>query len=341
MANVYWHGDGGNWSDFTNHWFNATDGGGGSHGAAPGVDDNAIFDANSFDNPAQTVTVDAAANCLDMDWTGATNTPTLATGPNVLGFYGNVTFIAAMVITGGEGTYILDTATSGTQLVTTNGLSINCSIGVLTAGTGTLSLQDNLTAINLYFNIGGTILTNNYTLNLVSFNVLGHTGTRTLTLGSSTVNISGVGGWKAGADLILTANTATINVSGTGVFAGGGITTYNIVNLNGTAHTISGSNTFASLNLPAGTTQTITFTDGTTQTVGAAALSGSAGHLHTLKGTGTAGWTISKSSGVITCSYMRISYSTATGGATWYAGVYSLNGNSCNGWVFPRGWASK
>ena len=122
MANVYWHGDGGNWSDFTNHWFNATDGGGGSHGAAPGTDDNAIFDLNSFDSASQTVTVDATASCLDMDWTGATNNPTLG-GSSLLNIYGSLTFIAAMTVNRGGAVQTKFYGT-GAATVTLNGQAL-------------------------------------------------------------------------------------------------------------------------------------------------------------------------------------------------------------------------
>jgi hypothetical protein len=46
-------------------------------------------------------------------------------------------------------------------------------------------------------------------------------------------------------------------------------------------------------------------------------------------------WTISKSSGVVSnLDYLNIKDSTATGGATWYAGANSTNQGNNSGWIF-------
>jgi hypothetical protein len=58
----------------------------------------------------------------------------------------------------------------------------------------------------------------------------------------------------------------------------------------------------------------------------------SAGARSTLTSTNIS--TISKSSGIIDVDYLAINNSTATGGATWYAGANSLNNGSNTGWIF-------
>ncbi|KKM88305.1 hypothetical protein LCGC14_1260030, partial [marine sediment metagenome] len=109
-----------------------------------------------------------------------------------------------------------------------------------------------------------------------TFNSLTIAGTATVTLGATTQT---TGAWiNAGT---IAATTGTIIVTGTGVFTGGG-ETYNDVELNGTAHTISGDNTFNVLTLPAGTTQTITLTAGSIQTAATMTLDGDATHTHTI-----------------------------------------------------------
>jgi hypothetical protein len=45
-------------------------------------------------------------------------------------------------------------------------------------------------------------------------------------------------------------------------------------------------------------------------------------------------FTLSKSSGIVECDYLNLSNSTATGGATWYAGSHSINGGNNVGWHF-------
>lgn len=110
-------------------------------------------------------------------------------------------------------------------------------------------------------------------------------------MGSSIINCTE---WSFNSvGLTLTANTSTINLSGNFTSSE---TTFHTVNFMGAIPTIIGSSTFYELNLPSGTTQTITFTDGTTQTItNTPNLSGSVGHIHTLQGSGVGGWTISES----------------------------------------------
>jgi len=311
-----------NWNSVES-WSAASGGTGGA--SVPTSSDNVYFDANSFTGASQVVTVDAGANCLDMDWTGATNTPILS---NLNGIYifGSLT-LGAMSITASVGVVFSSTSTGRT--VTTNGVDIG--IFYFNGVGGGWTLQDAFTSGAYGALQAGTLNTNGQTVTTAStFDAGNGAGVKVLTLGSSIVNCAFLE--YPGSNLTLTANTATINCSGN--FAGGGITTYNIVNLTGATSTISGSNTFAELNLASGTTQTITFTDGTTQTVTDADLGGSAGHVHTLVGTAAAGWAISKASGRLLGAYLDLSYSTATGGAAFYARNNSVNTVGNTGWMF-------
>ncbi len=330
MANVYWHGDGGNWSDHATHWFNATNGGGGGHGAAPGIDDNAIFDANSFDNPAQTVTVDAIANCLNMDWTGATNTPTLTVNNN-LRISGNFTPIAAMVTNGTSYISITSDCT-----FTTNNHSFTVRVSLQETTGKTTTLVGNFTSNTLVYVQGGILNSGGYSITCTTFTDKANTVARTLNLGSSVITCTG---WdfKAAA-LTLTNATHTINISGTGSFANASVTgSFGTVNLNGTAHTISGSNTFQKLTLKADTTQTTTFTDGTTQTILLPVFTGSSGKIKTLKGSGALGWALTKTgTPLVNCDYMDITGGTANPDLCWYAGptTHSIDGTGNTRWYF-------
>jgi len=306
---------------------------GGQCGASvPTNTDSSNFDANSFTAINQICTVDATANCLNMDWTGATNTPTLAMGNNVINIYGDVTYIAAMVESANLPSQLH--FYGATSKLTTNGLYLHTSIYV--DFSTSLTLQDNLSMLRDIVCVASltnlTFDTNNKTVNCRSFQLNGGTGAgvKTVTLGSSVITFTDTATeWSiTGNGCVLTANTATLNLVGSGNFVGGGITTYNTINLNGTAHTISGSNTFAALNLPAATTQTITFTAGTRQTVTTATLSGNATHAHTLK-SGTAGtlasiWATNKTDAYVTYTDMLRNYNgvivancTGAGGGTF------------------------
>ena len=93
-ANYYWVGGSGNWSDFAHHW--ATSSGG--HSFAPGVPgtgDNVYFDSNSFGTPGDTITLNVAGTCNNMDWTGVTNKPKMM-GANQLSIYGSLKLVKGM-----------------------------------------------------------------------------------------------------------------------------------------------------------------------------------------------------------------------------------------------------
>jgi hypothetical protein len=280
MANVYWFGNGGNWSDQANHWSNNSGNVPASlHGAAPGTDDNAIFDLLSFTLAAQTVTVDAAASCLNMDWTGATNTPTLAVGTQSLIYNGNAVFIAAMVITGTTG----EIRSAGTgKTLTTNTLSIGCRVGV---SAGSLTLGDAFIGTNRFYVSGGTFSSANFGITCTNFWDGTSATAKTFTLGSSTVNCTAFD--MTGSNNTFTANTATINVSGANVALGNADYGDADFNLNGTAHTVSGSPTGIGVFTRNGTAtnaNSITLTSGTTLTCTTFAMIGNsrANQLHVL-----------------------------------------------------------
>ncbi len=279
MADRYWVGGTGNWSDDDNHWATSS-GGAGGDGNLPTADDNVYFDANSFDGASQTVTVDKTSYCKDMDWTGATNNPTL-TMTYPLTISGNAIFIADMVTTPASSIRLYFIGN-----LTTNGLAINISMSFGTAGGDcNTTLLDGLNnGTRSIYLTRGVLNTNGMTVSCGTF-IANGAYTRTLTLGNSIINCSSLD-YSVGTST-LTANTSTINCSGN--FSGGGID-YNgaTLNLTGATSTVTGSNTFAELNLDDTKTQTITLTAGTTQTCTTANLSGDATHQHTIV-SGTAG----------------------------------------------------
>ena len=82
---------------------------------------------------------------------------------------------------------------------------------------------------------------------------------------------------------------------------------------------------------------TITFEAGSTTTVTSFAMSGQAGQIVTLTSSspGTR-YTLTKSSGTVTVSYVSIEDSNATGGAYWDAADgTNINAGNNNGWNFP------
>lgn len=171
-------------------------------------------------------------------------------------------------------------------------------------------------------------------------------GTVTVGDGSNAVSVTGAtnnptitstGNFTVAASGTFTSTSGTLSVAGN--FSNSGTFTHNsgTVSLTGTTQTVSGTTTFNNLTIDKTNSPTISFTSGTTQTIsGSFTATGDATHQITIGATTTSAATLSKASGTVTCSYCTISYSTATGGATWNAFVGSGNINSGNntGWVF-------
>ncbi|KKM16527.1 hypothetical protein LCGC14_1684930, partial [marine sediment metagenome] len=99
---MYWHVDAGLWSD-ANKWFLATDGGGGA-GRTPLPQDDVVFDANSFDNGSQTITMDMPRVGKSVNFTGITDSPTFNdTIPWTI--YGSLTLVSGMTWLHNQNTY--------------------------------------------------------------------------------------------------------------------------------------------------------------------------------------------------------------------------------------------
>jgi hypothetical protein len=257
-----------------------------------------------------TLTVEATAYCKSMDWSTATNNPTLLLCATI-NIYGSLTFKSGMTVTG---TNTINFTGGGNYTLTTKGVSIGCRIDLSNSYTGTLSLGDDLTMTTMLNHRQGALTTNNHNITCNQY-YLNHALTRTINLGTSTINCIS---WTVNDATTLTLNATTSTINCSGNFTGGGLT-YGTINLTGATSTITGSNTFSALNLASGITQTITFTDGTTQTVTSTSLVGSSGHIHTLQGSSTGGWTIAKvGDGTVTAQYCVISYSTGSPADTWY-----------------------
>lgn len=229
------------------------------------------------------------------------------------------------------------------------GLNINCPLGISLSSSGDLTLSDNLsvgtaTARTLTHTSGNLKLN---TKDLTLFGVYSIVGTISKTLTGS-------------GNLILTLNTASTLLNATGsnfstsgsytikytstaavtqTFAGNGLIFSNVWFDRGASTggiTITGANTFAEFKDTGTATHTITFPNSTT-TVTSWNVNGTAGNLITLQRTGASGnWTISDTTGTNASSYISISNSIATGGATWNANDgTSTNGGGNTGWNFP------
>lgn len=258
---------------------------------------------------------------------------------SAVAFFGDLTLSSTMTIQDGSGLMVF--SSSGTQTITTNGITFRRPI--FKNGTGTLVFSGDFTSgtgrgIEV---TTGTLNSNNVAVSTTTF-VASGTNAKTLQFGSSTWTITGSGtAWEANvASLTVVPGTGTVSMTSTSAktFSGGG-KTYGTLNQGGTgALTVSGSNTFASMT---NTVQpaTISLTAGTTTTVTTFTVSGTAGNLITLNSTSAGNRaTLTDSGGVNSVSYMDIKDIAATGYGEWQA--YTSNGNVDSGnnvgWVFAE-----
>lgn len=258
-GNCYWVGGTGNWSD-TAHW--ATESGGATTGSVPTSTDNAIFDSGSnTTNAGYTMTVDATANMNDLNFSakpgdGLGGTITwVITNPINMNVYGSLTALAGMSASGAGGSSrtINFKATSGTKLITSNGVSLNMSMYWNAAG-GTWQIADTFSNVGVVSNVltNGTLDFNNQ--NVTFYNFSTSSGTAVLSLGSSNITISG-NTFSINSGTTVTAHTSTIsftNSSGA-TFSGGGKIYNNVLfpstGNSSTGFTINGNNTFSNLTL--------------------------------------------------------------------------------------------
>jgi hypothetical protein len=261
MADRYWVGGSGNWSD-TNRWSASSGGSGGA--SVPTSVDNVIFDAGSnVGTGAFTVTVDGTSSspsqCLDFSTGGAggalDGAMTLSMGATaVLECYGSMTLPSTnLTWSGTAGAELSFRATTTGKTITTNGVSL-ANTGVTFNGSGggwTLGSAITTTSGGITLT-AGSVNTGNYNITSPAFVAGSGSGTRSLTLGTSTVtlSLSGTAFSYTGTNFTLTANTSQITCSGASpTFNGGGLTFYNVTfssAANGTT-TINGANTFNNL----------------------------------------------------------------------------------------------
>ena len=292
----YWIGDSGGWGD-TAHWSAGSGLAGGF--SVPTSSINAHFDANSFTTGSQTVTgLTSNANCKDMNWTGATNTP--AYDPNTGGVTvaGDLTFITAMTISGGTSRKITVSGGTGAVLtVTTAGRTIG-NLTLTANTTGSITLLDDVTCTT-FAHTSSVCDTGGFNIDCDAFTSSGAT-TRTLYLNDSIITCTGTGTVTfTSTGLTLDEGTSKFILTGaTGkTFAGGGNTFYDLES-SVTTLTLSGNNTFH--NIYGTADKTLKFTIGSATTISDLPNDGTAGHLISMISSSAGSSFILSKSGAIT-----------------------------------------
>ena len=284
----------------------------------------------------------------DIDWTGATGTPTWTINSIATEVYGSVTLISGMTLTHTSVTFVL--AGRGNHTITSAGKTwASSSSGAFSiqAFGGTYTLQD---AFIKGAATGALALTNG-TFDMNGFNVtvagsvgFGSTSSaaRTLYMRSGTFTVSGSSGspWNVVSSLTLDAGTSTILLTDTGAssktFVTGGKTYYNLLISGGGAGAViinTGGATFNRIYTDGAGTKSITLPGSATTTL----LSGQglANGTNVITFTASAGSaTVSKASGTLSWDYVNLTNIPSTGGAAFYAGTHSTDGGGNTGWIF-------
>lgn len=254
--------------------------------------------------------------------------------------YGNLTFGASNIISGWTSPTTF-AASSGTQTITTNGITVNfpivASTGSQTLGFGTaFTSSSSLTISDTTSYIQSPNVTVS-TFTLSSTGIFGITGVLTITGSGTAFNCtSNILSYDNGGYISMTSSSPKTFAGNNQYFPG--------LNQGGSGTlTITGSNLFGDFNNRIrGLTNsvspcTILITGGTTQTMnyGLMNLNGTPGNLVTLSSTTATPFTIERSNvtGVNTCTYCNVSYmtgNTSSGTVLWRFLNSTNGGNNTN-----------
>jgi hypothetical protein len=259
----------------------------------PLAQDTAVFDDTGS---AGTVTANAAWNIGTVNASARTSAMTLAPLSSFI-VYGNWTLGTGVTTGSNASNTALTFVGRGISTITSNGVTFNHSIAI-DCTSGTVQLADAITIAS-----NRTLTLTSGTFDAVTYNLTSglfdttNSNVRTLKLGSGTWTISGTGlvwlattttnlnFYKGTADIVLSDTSTTARE-----FRGGGLS-YNKLTIGGATGistlTITGNNQFTEL----ASTKTVAHTialGSTTQTFGKWTVTGTAGNVVTLTGTGTA-----------------------------------------------------
>lgn len=355
MANRYWVSAGtGNWdASDTSRW--SASSGGATGASAPTASDDVFFDANSGGGSSY-CTISGTASCRSLNCSGDTGSSnyigTISMGSGTINIgdgtagASNVAlkFVNTMSFPGSAGAINFVSTSATQQTITTTGhvqpnTTINAAGGSYIFGDNyTMSSSRTLTLT------AGSLDAGNYNVSIGKL-VSSNSNTRSLTMGSGTWDLTSASGtlWSSvvNTNLTLNAGTSTILVSDVGsslkILQFNASNTYNNVNISGGGSGVVQLSQSSNINnLTIGAPKSIIFSSTRTITINnTLTMTGSAGNLITITSSvGGSPFALSKSSGIVSCNYLSLQDSTATGGATWYAGANSTNVSGNSGWIF-------
>lgn len=283
----------------------------------------------------------------NLDFTGFTG----SFSNNAKTIFGNLTLGSSpFTMTDGSNTTTFG-ATSGTQVITSNGITFGGPITQSGAG-GTVQFADNfiMPSSRAYTHSHGTLDINAKTASFGTY-LCSFVNTRSLisTGASGTIEITTASSGTAfstavttgltvgsGINIIFRANTSNVRV-----FTGGGLAFGSLTFVNTSVGGLDfvGSNSFTDFIYTGSVSQTFRFTASSTNTFADWHVNGTASNLVTLNSTTTTDANLVYSGGSrVSADYLNIQNIDATPGTlTWYAGANSVDNQSSSGgtgWVF-------
>ncbi|MFL5762689.1 MAG: T9SS type A sorting domain-containing protein [Bacteroidia bacterium] len=164
---LYWVGNTNSWSN-PMAWALSSGGPGGN--CPPTQFDDVFFDAGSFSSSSAIVTIDSSViYCRNMDWTGATGSPTFKTASLISGaysiyIYGSLTLTPNLTWNCNGTTYFESTSPGNT--VQTNGVALNGNYSkqIFNGSGGTWDLLDSLYTVEVDISPGAVLHTNDHTV---------------------------------------------------------------------------------------------------------------------------------------------------------------------------------
>ena len=319
---------------------------GGSVGATqPLPQDTVTIDANSFASGSRTLVV-AVYRMPGLDFTNATNSPTLSFGSASSSppmFVGDLKFIAGMTVSTGTTSSCSFSKQSGTQTLTTAGKTM--PVRLFLRGNSTFTFADTFTSTSGLSWVSGTINDNNLNLTMTTFLAVNSTtvtgatrswakGTGTLTLSGSSVVLEMIN--DGSITFTDSGTTKFTNNSSSSKFLNTGGFTYNNFynNTTGTGALIINSDflntTFNDFKCDAGRTNR--FQSGTTTTFQTLTMSGSAGNLTVITSSpASAQHFLVSTGGNVSLTFMNIAWSNASGAS--FSATSSTNSLNNNGWI--------
>ena len=180
----FWVGGTGNINDIS-HWSNSSGGAGGA--VLPTLNDDVFFDENSLGADSQTITINAAFDCLSLDFEYLVNTMTLTNAVYNLSIYGGL-FLSTKLTTNFTSTGYLYLKATTSVGIYANGTTKNWNRIYFDGVGGTWTNQDDWNAdTSAMYHVNGTWNTNNFTFKTTLDYILqnGVSYGKTLTLNSS------------------------------------------------------------------------------------------------------------------------------------------------------------